>query len=174
MTNSARGVEAWDRLWTPHRKHYLENEAGSHSTDSCPFCLSNDVSNRDLVVVEGESSFVVLNKYPYSSGHLLVCTKRHVATLDLLTSDEMAEISVLTQQAMRTLTKVSGAQGFNIGLNQGSVAGAGIADHFHQHVVPRWSGDSNFMPIIGGTRVMPELLDDTKLVLREFWQNKVG
>lgn len=171
MTDAARGVEAWDRLWTPHRKHYLENEAGTHSATSCPFCLDNDESNRDLVVVESSNAFVVLNKYPYSSGHLLVCTVRHVATLDLLTSAEVADVGLLTQQAMRTLREVSGAKGFNIGLNQGSVAGAGIADHFHQHIVPRWAGDSNFMPIIGGTRVMPELLADTKSVLQEFWQH---
>lgn len=171
MSDQSRGVEAWDRLWTPHRKHYLENEAGTHSTTSCPFCLANDESNRDLVVIEGAEAFVVLNKYPYSSGHLLVCTYRHVATLDLLTASEMSEVSELTAQAMRTLREVSGAKGFNIGLNQGSVAGAGIADHFHQHIVPRWAGDSNFMPIIGGTRVMPELLADTRKVLQQFWKN---
>ncbi len=171
MSEVSRGVEAWDRLWTPHRKHYLENEAGTHSADSCPFCLSNATVSADLVVVESTDAFVVMNKYPYSSGHILVCTKRHVATLDLLSDEEVAQVNTLTQQAMRTLRITAKAVGFNIGLNQGSVAGAGIADHFHQHIVPRWSGDSNFMPIIGGTRVMPELLADTRAVLAEFWQH---
>ena len=170
MSTDPRGPEAWDRIWAPHRSAYLTDEAGQFDEDSCPFCRAQEVSDdAGLIVLRSSVTFVVLNKYPYNSGHLLVCTNRHVPLYDQLTSDEMLEMGELTAQAMRTLRKVSNAKGFNIGLNQGDVAGAGVAGHIHQHVVPRWAGDINFMPIIGGTKVLPELLEETRRVLLENW-----
>jgi len=170
MTNDPRGPEAWDRLWAPHRKEYLANEAGTYDETSCPFCIAQEVSQaQGLVVVRREFTFAVMNKYPYNSGHLLICTNRHVPLYDEMTAQETHEMADLTAQAMRTLRKVAKADGFNIGLNQGSVAGAGVAGHIHQHIVPRWAGDINFMPIVGGTKVLPELLEQTRLLLSENW-----
>ena len=110
-----------------------------------------------------------MNLYPYNAGHLLVCTYRHVAELPELTESERNEVQALTAQGMKVLRKVSNAVGFNIGIYQGDVSGAGIAEHFHQHIVPRWSGDSNFMPIIGKTKVMPQLLQLTRDELSSAW-----
>jgi ATP adenylyltransferase len=113
----------------------------------------------------------LLNLFPYNAGHLLVCPYRHVDTYDKATEAEIAEIGLLTQQAMRTLRKVSGVHGFNIGMNQGEVAGAGIAGHLHQHIVPRWNHDSNFFPIIAKTKAMPRLLSDVRETIANNWSN---
>jgi ATP adenylyltransferase len=110
-----------------------------------------------------------MNLYPYNAGHLLICTNRHVAELPDLTESERNEVQALTAHAMKVLRKVSRAVGFNIGLNQGAVSGAGVADHFHQHVVPRWAGDANFMPIIGKTKVLPQLLKESRAQLSAGW-----
>ncbi len=170
MSTDPRGPDAWDRLWAPHRKQYLVEEAGNFNTETCPFCIAQLADDfAGLIVKRAAQAFVVMNKYPYNSGHLLVCTNRHVATFDELNPDEMREVGELTAQAMRTLRTVSHAQGFNIGLNQGSVAGAGVAGHFHQHIVPRWAHDINFMPIVGGTKVLPELIEQTRELLSESW-----
>ena len=106
-----------------------------------------------------------MNLYPYNAGHLLICTNRHVAELPELTTSEQNEVTSITAHAMKVLRKVSNAVGFNIGINQGSVSGAGIAGHFHQHIVPRWAGDANFMPIIGKTKVLPQLLQKSRAIL---------
>lgn len=112
---------------------------------------------------------MLLNLFPYNSGHLLVCPYRHISTYDLATPEETAEIAALTQQAMRVLTSVSKCHGFNIGMNQGEVAGAGIAGHLHQHVVPRWRNDANFFPIIAETKALPRLLGDVRAEIAEAW-----
>jgi len=122
-----------------------------------------------LVVARGKTAYVVMNLYPYNSGHLLVCPYRHVADYTEVDAEEAAEIASLTQRAMTVLRSVSRAQGFNIGMNQGKVGGAGIAGHLHQHVVPRWGGDTNFMPVIGHTKPMPQLLEETRRLLAEAW-----
>jgi ATP adenylyltransferase len=122
-----------------------------------------------LIVARGEQAYVVMNLYPYNAGHLLICTNRHVAELPDLTESERNEVQALTAHAMKVLRKVSRAVGFNIGLNQGAVSGAGVADHFHQHVVPRWAGDANFMPIIGKTKVLPQLLKESRAQLSAGW-----
>ena len=111
----------------------------------------------------------MLNLYPYAPGHLMVCPYRHIADYTETTDAEAAEMADLTRQAMRVVRSVSGADGFNIGMNQGHIAGAGIAAHLHQHVVPRWMGDQNFMPIIGRTKTLPELLADTRALLADAW-----
>ncbi len=111
----------------------------------------------------------MLNLYPYNPGHLMVVPLRHVAGYDELTGAETAEIADLTQHALRALRHASAAQGFNVGMNLGVVGGAGIAAHLHQHVIPRWGGDTNFMPVVGGTRVLPQLLPDTRDLLAQAW-----
>lgn len=161
-----------DRLWTPHRMAYIrgENKPADGGPGECPFCRVPTLPDEDgLIVHRGELAYAVLNLYPYNSGHLLVCPYRHVADYTDLTLQETAEVAALTQQAMRTIRAVSGAQGFNLGMNQGPIAGAGIAAHLHQHVVPRWSGDANFMPVIGRTKPLPQLLTETRSLLAAAW-----
>ncbi len=164
------GADGWQRIWAPHRKEYLTSQAGNYTDETCPFCRCQEVDDvQGLIVHRGNLAFVVMNKYPYASGHLMVCTNRHVSLYDELTMDEMVEVAQLTQKAMTTLRVVSGCEGFNIGMNQGTVAGAGVAGHLHQHIVPRWAHDSNFMPIVAGTRVMPEMIEETRTLLSEAW-----
>ena len=122
-----------------------------------------------LIVARGEHAFVVMNLFPYSPGHLLVCPYRHIGGYIDATPEETREMAELTQRAIAVLTRVSQPAGFNIGMNQGAVAGAGIAAHLHQHVVPRWLGDTNFMPIIGQTRALPQLLGDARERLARAW-----
>ncbi len=161
-----------DRLWTPHRMAYIrgENKPADDTSGQCPFCRVPGLPDDEgLVVHRGDLAFVVLNLYPYAPGHLMVCPYRHIAEYTETTDAEAAEIADLTRTAMRVLRSRSGARGFNIGMNQGEVAGAGIAAHLHQHVVPRWPGDQNFMPIIGRTKTLPELLGETRTLLAEAW-----
>ena len=161
--------DAFQRLWTPHRAVYVGQGQGAHD-DDCPFCEAPSKSDDDaLIVARGEHAYVVLNLFPYNPGHLLVCPYRHIATYDLATVDEVTEIAALTQIAMRVLTVVSRAQGFNIGMNQGQVGGAGIAEHLHQHIVPRYGGDSNFFPIIAETKAVTRLLGDVRAAVAEAW-----
>src|SRR5947209_6433655 len=156
-----------ERLWTPHRMTYV---SGSAPAEGCPFCLAPGLPDADsLVVHRGALVYAVLNLYPYNPGHLMLCPYRHVADYAELSTDETAELAAQTQAAMRVIRSVSGAHGFNIGMNQGAVAGAGIAEHLHQHVVPRWGGDANFMPVIGQTKVLPQLLSDTRKLIAEAW-----
>ncbi len=165
--------DAFQRLWTPHRMAYIKGEGkptGSGADEGCPFCRMPSLSDSDgLIVARGEHAFAVLNLYPYNGGHLMVCPYRHVADYPELTAAETADVAELTKQAMAALRSASAAQGFNIGMNQGGVAGAGIAAHLHQHVVPRWGGDTNFMPLVGHTRVLPQLLADTRAMLAAAW-----
>jgi ATP adenylyltransferase len=167
------GADAWDRLWTPHRLAYLRGEnkpTHTGSGDDCPFCRAPSLEGAEsLVVARGELVYAVLNLYPYNAGHLMVCPYRHVADYTELDAAEVAELGAFTQHAMTTLRGVSGAQGFNIGMNQGSIAGAGIAGHLHQHVVPRWGGDTNFITVVGGTKTMPELLEGSRDLITAAW-----
>ena len=161
-----------DRLWTPHRMAYIkgENKPQDASSGECPFCrIPAFDDDEGLIVHRGAATYVVLNLYPYSPGHLMVCPYRHVADYTELDEAETVEVADFTKTAMRTVRAVSGALGFNLGMNQGAVAGAGIAAHLHQHVVPRWGGDQNFMPIIGRTRTLAQLLTDTRDLLAEAW-----
>jgi ATP adenylyltransferase len=162
-----------DRLWTPYRMAYIrgENKPEDDSAGECPFCRIGASSDDEavLVVHRGETAYVVLNLYPYAPGHLMVCPYRHVADYTDLDDAETAELAAFTKAAMRTIRQVSGAHGFNVGMNQGAAAGAGIAAHLHQHVVPRWVGDQNFMPIIGRTKTLPQLLTETRALVAESW-----
>ena len=164
--------DAFQRLWTPHRMVYIdgENKPSDAGEGSCPFCRAPGRADAEgLVVHRGTTCYVVMNLYPYNPGHLLVCPYRHVSGYSDLDEAETAEFSALTQEAMRVLGDVSRPQGFNIGMNQGTVAGAGIAAHLHQHVVPRWQGDSNFMPVVARTRALPQLLEDARALLARRW-----
>ncbi len=165
-------TDGLDRLWTPHRLAYIrgENKPADGTSGECPFCRIQHLDDEEgLVVHRGGSTYVVLNLYPYSPGHLMVCPYRHVADYTELDDEETAEVAAFTKTAMRTVRSVSGAHGFNLGMNQGAVAGAGIASHLHQHVVPRWGGDQNFMPIIGRTKTLAQLLGDTRGLLADAW-----
>lgn len=164
--------DAWQRLWAPHRIEYLRGENRPLDTNDvpCPFCRIPTLNDEEgLIVARGKTAYVVMNLYPYNAGHLLVCAYRHVPDLTDLTGEERNEISSLTAHSMSTLRKVSNAAGFNIGMNQGEVSGAGVAAHIHQHVVPRWGGDANFMPIIAGVKVLPQLLSQTRADLAAAW-----
>jgi ATP adenylyltransferase len=167
-------TDRFEHLWSPHRMVYLRGEGRPASAEShdCPFCIAPTLTDEvGLIVHRSEHSYVVMNLYPYNAGHVLVCPLRHVADYTELTIGERDEIAQLTQDAMAVIREVSGAQGFNIGMNQGGIAGAGIAAHLHQHVVPRWGGDTNFMPVVGQTKVMPELLEETRRLFAEAWPN---
>ena len=164
--------DGMDRLWAPHRIAYLsgENRPLPDNDVPCPFCRVPTLEDSEgLVVARGSAAFVVMNLYPYNSGHVLICTYRHVADLTELSDEERNEIFELTSHAMKVIRKVLGAKGFNLGMNQGSISGAGIAEHIHQHIVPRWSGDANFMPVIGQTKVLPAMLADTRAALAKSW-----
>lgn len=164
--------DRWSRLWAPHRLEYLkgENRPLAGNDVECPFCRIPAMSDEDgLVVARATHTYVVMNLYPYNAGHLLVCAYRHVADLTDLSDEERNELTEMTAHAMKTLRKVSNPAGFNLGMNQGAVSGAGVAEHIHQHVVPRWSGDANFMPIIGQTKVLPQLLATTRADLAAAW-----
>lgn len=148
-----------------------ESKPQDATTHSCPFCVIPNKSDAEgLIVARGQNAYVVLNLYPYNSGHLLVCPYRHVADYTDLTDAEVIEVAELTRKAMTVIRAVSGPQGFNLGMNQGEIAGAGIAAHLHQHVVPRWPGDANFLPIVGQTKALPQLLSQTQQLLSQAWQ----
>jgi ATP adenylyltransferase len=164
--------DALQRLWTPHRMAYIRgaNKPNSDEPEGCPFDLLVELDDaKALILSRGTHVYAVLNLYPYNPGHLMVVPYRHVADYTDLTPEETVELAEFTQRAMTVIRGVSAPHGFNIGMNQGVVAGAGIAAHLHQHVVPRWGGDSNFMPVIGHTKVLPELLGETRALLAEAW-----
>ncbi|TCP41650.1 ATP adenylyltransferase [Tamaricihabitans halophyticus] len=165
--------DALQRLWTPHRMAYIqgENKPATEEQAGCPFCRLLELSDADaLIIARGELVYAVLNLYPYNPGHLMMVPYRHVADYTELTDAETVELAEFTQRAMRVTRAVSAPHGFNIGMNQGVIAGAGIAAHLHQHLVPRWGGDSNFMPVIGHTKVLPQLLGETRQLLSDAWR----
>jgi ATP adenylyltransferase len=166
--------DALQRLWTPHRMAYIqgENKPVGDEPTGCPFCRLVGLTDAEaLILARGAAVYAVLNLYPYNPGHLMVVPYRHVADYTELTDAETRELAGFTQQAMRVVRSVSGAHGFNIGMNQGVIAGAGIAAHLHQHVVPRWGGDANFMPVVGHTKVLPQLLGQTRELLADAWES---
>lgn len=170
MAGDPDGVE---RLWTPHRMAYVRNASERpriEDTRECPLCKTEQDDDRaHLIVHRGTHCYVVLNLYPYNPGHLMICPVRHIGWYTETSDAERDEMAALTQDAMRVLQAVTGTQGFNIGMNQGVTGGAGISEHLHQHVVPRWVGDANFLPIVGKTKAVPELLDDTWERLSTAW-----
>ncbi len=165
--------DGFERLWTPHRMAYVRNASvrpDNGGGPDCPLCKVPEDNDRDhLIVHRGDTCYVVLNIFPYNPGHLMVCPYRHVGWYTEVTDAERNEMAALTQTGMRVLQGLTGTQGFNIGMNQGRTGGAGIHEHLHQHLVPRWVGDANFLPVIGRTKALPELLDDTWQRVSEAW-----
>ncbi len=155
---------AKNRIWAPWRLEYVK-DASKDNEDECIFCAkqgedaSQDAEN--LIVHRGERCFVILNKFPYTNGHLMVAPYEHVASLPALDAETVAEMMALAQQAMTVLEATYSPHGYNVGFNQGRVAGAGVEHHIHMHVVPRWGGDTNFMPVLADTRVMPQTLEQS-------------
>jgi ATP adenylyltransferase len=155
------------QLWAPWRLEYIQS---ADEQDGCVFCRAPGLDDEEgLVVHRGEHAFVLLNRYPYASGHLMVAPYRHVGDFGALTPEEALEIHGLAATALGALGEAMAPQGFNLGWNLGRVAGAGIVDHVHEHVVPRWSGDTNFMPVLADVKVMPEALEATRRKLAEAW-----
>lgn len=148
-------------LWAPWRMDYILGE----KTDGCFLCeifsATADHDRKNLLLYRGDTCAVVMNRYPYNNGHLMIAPYRHINRLDLLTDAEKLELSTFTSKAVAILEQQMNAEGFNIGINLGSVAGAGLKDHLHQHIVPRWNGDTNFMPVLADTKVMPQHLEAT-------------
>ncbi len=173
-TDLAGEPDGFQRLWTPHRMAYIGGEnrpADDAAGAGCPFCRAAGLPDEQgLVIGRGTLTYALLNLYPYNSGHVLVCPYRHVADYMDLTADELAELGTTTRTAIGALRGAYRPQGYNLGINLGEVAGAGIAAHLHQHVVPRWRGDANFLPIVGRARALPELLADTRARLAAAWQ----
>jgi ATP adenylyltransferase len=157
-----------DRLWSPWRLEYV---TGSKADTACALCDAPHVpAHRSLLVCEGQTCFVILNLYPYNNGHLMVVPYRHIATLAELTPEELQEVAVLTQRSESALVEAYGPQGINVGINLGKSAGAGIHEHIHVHLVPRWGGDTNFMTVVGETRVLPEDLETSASRLRPVFE----
>jgi ATP adenylyltransferase len=165
--------DGFGRLWTPHRMAYIQGEgkpAHDEAGDECPFCRAPTRTDEDaLIVARGELVYAILNLYPYNSGHLMTVPYRHVSDYDELSVEEVAELGAFTQRAMGAVRRAMAPHGFNIGMNQGAVAGAGISAHLHQHVVPRWGGDTNFVPIVAQTRVLPQVLSEARALLARDW-----
>ncbi|MFT3871588.1 MAG: HIT domain-containing protein [Nocardioides sp.] len=158
-----------ERLWTPYRMAYVRGEV-AEPDEGCPFCrMANGGPQSELVVHRGTTAYVVLNLYPYNPGHLMVVPDRHVADYGDLSEAETLEVAELTKDALRVIREVSAPQGFNVGLNLGGAAGGSLSQHLHQHVVPRWSGDANFMTVLAATKVLPQLLTDTRDLLSQAW-----
>jgi ATP adenylyltransferase len=152
-----------ERLWTPWRMEYIDSAKDESSDDGCIFCDKPTTGNDEaaFILARTTKAFALLNAYPYNPGHLMVAPFRHVGELEDLQPDELAETTELLQSSIRALKEVSEPHGFNLGMNLGRVAGAGIPGHVHWHLVPRWNGDTNFMAVLGETRVLPELLAET-------------
>ncbi|MDJ0764295.1 MAG: HIT domain-containing protein [Myxococcota bacterium] len=150
-----------DTLWTPWRMDYIRGE----KPDGCVFCTAladgPEKHRENLILFEGEAAFVIMNRFPYAHAHTMVLPKRHVPWLEVLSSTEAKEVFDLVLLTQTIIKEVINPQGLNIGINLGEAAGAGIEDHLHVHIVPRWTGDTNFMPLLADTRVMPEHLDET-------------
>jgi ATP adenylyltransferase len=157
-----------EHLWAPWRLKYVAGASGG--ADSCIFCASADPSRDDLVLIRSAACYAILNLYPYNNGHLMIVPNRHVASLSATTAGEQTDLMRLTRHAEMALTEAYSPEGINIGINLGRPAGAGVLDHLHVHLVPRWNGDTNFMTVVGNTRVLPEDLKSTAAKLRPIFE----
>ncbi|MGQ9823462.1 MAG: HIT family protein [Desulfotomaculales bacterium] len=158
-----------ERLWAPWRAVYI----GKGHGEACFFCekLNDSEDEVNYLLLRGEKTFVLLNLYPYNNGHLLVAPKRHVGDVADLSAEELLELGEVTRRMVGLLRKAFKPDGFNIGVNLGTIAGAGVPGHLHVHIVPRWAGDTNFMPVLGDVRVISEALDATYRKLKEALEN---
>jgi ATP adenylyltransferase len=156
-----------ERLWAPWRLEYIKR---ADEDDGCVFCrAAAGPDEQNLILHRGEHAFALLNKYPYASGHLMVAPYRHVGEFSELGVEEALDLHRLARQALAALTAAYGPHGYNLGWNLGRVAGAGVVDHVHEHVVPRWGGDTNFMPVLADVKVIPEHLAETRSRLADAW-----
>jgi ATP adenylyltransferase len=172
VDRGAGEADRLQRLWTPYRMNYIAEAPLQRdpASPSQPFSDIPSLSDEDgLVVARGESVYVVLNLYPYNPGHLMVVPYRRVSELEDLSDAESAELMAFTQKSIRVIKAVSRPMGFNVGLNLGKVSGGSLAEHLHMHVVPRWIGDANFITVIGGSKIIPQLLRDTRRLLATEW-----
>lgn len=168
-------VDRLERLWAPYRSKYIAKMPSTSERSSDPFLEIPQLSDEDgLVIARGKEVFAVLNLYPYNSGHLMVVPYRKVAELENLTTSETSELMDFAKVAIRVLKRVSKPEAINVGLNLGKAAGGSVGQHLHLHVVPRWAGDSNFMTVIGGTKVLPQLLRETRELLADEWHELVS
>jgi ATP adenylyltransferase len=161
-----------DRLYSPWRSQYIETfKVGAPMTEDCVFCaaLHNSDDEKNLVVYRGENAFIIMNLYPYNSGHLMVIPNRHTSEFTSLTEDELSECMKLLKLSQQALTEMSHPHGFNIGMNLGRAAGAGIEGHLHWHLVPRWNGDTNFMPVMADVKLVSEDLHKQRAYLHEYF-----
>jgi len=158
-----------DHLWTPWRMQYISEHK---SYENCVFCVAAGLEDclENLVVHRGEYTFAILNRYPYNNGHLMIVPYQHCDSLSVLAESTLNEMMLLTTTAIKILSELYHPQGFNVGMNLGTVAGAGIAEHLHMHVVPRWGGDASFMSVVGQTRVVPEDLSESYQRIKTAWQ----
>ena len=155
------------QLWAPWRMAYIES--GGTADEGCIFC-TKPAANRDeenLIVYRGPRVFVIMNKFPYNNGHLMIAPYQHVPTIEELDAETLTELMITAQRVLAAMRAAFNPHGFNMGINQGAVAGAGIADHVHFHIVPRWNGDTNFMPVLADTKVMPDFIQNTARQIRE-------
>ncbi|MGI9018266.1 MAG: HIT family protein [Euzebya sp.] len=157
-------IDHFGRLWTPWRMDYIRDPG--RDGDGCPFCVGDEAFDQSRVLHRAEHSFVIMNAYPYNPGHVMVIPYEHTDDYTCLTAEVTHEMARLTQRVIGVLRATVAPHGVNVGMNLGTAAGAGIADHLHQHVVPRWGGDTNFMPVIGQTRILPELMHNTYELLK--------
>ena len=165
-----------DILRAPWRMEYIESSNSDNKNVDCIFCdcAANANDEENLVLKKGKYSFVIMNRYPYSVGHILIAPYRHTADITVLTDEEKLEIFTLSQKSVSVLQNAIHAEGFNIGMNLGRIAGAGIDTHLHLHVVPRWNGDINFMSVTAETKVLPEALNATRIKILEEWKNEAN
>ncbi|GIL19772.1 MAG: HIT domain-containing protein [Candidatus Jettenia sp.] len=155
-------------IWAPWRIAYIQE---SSQENGCFLCnaFQDNQDKKHLVIYRGKECFCILNRYPYNSGHLMITPNKHKADISDLTDEEMLEIMKLTRDMKETLMKIMKPEGFNIGINLGKSAGAGLAGHFHLHIVPRWGGDTNFMPVISDVKVIPQSLEDVHKEFKKYW-----
>lgn len=158
-----------ETMWSPWRMKYINN---TDKPGECVFCTAPQLPDGpdNLIVHRGEHAFVILNRFPYTTGHLMIVPFEHQSSLDALTTETRAEMMELVNQAIKVMRKEYKPQGFNVGINLGSAAGAGIAEHMHIHIVPRWNGDTNFMSTVGEVRVLPEELEATLARVTKAWK----
>lgn len=169
--DEARSAAGMEVLWAPWRMPYV---GGGKAENGCLFCETPQAGDdrKHFILHRGLRCFVMMNIYPYSNGHVMIAPYRHLDRLERLATDEVTEMATLAQRSTAILGEAVGAEGFNLGMNLGRVAGAGVVGHLHLHVVPRWGGDTNFMPVIGGVKVMPEALEATYEKLRSRYRAK--
>lgn len=160
-----------EKIFAPWRAYYILSNSDDEKTDGCIFCEfpKRSEDEKRMIIERGRLCFVIMNAYPYNPGHLMVVPYRHTADVTSLSAAEFAEMTALSQKCVKALTKLMAPHGFNIGMNLGKVAGAGIDQHLHMHIVPRWNGDTNFMPVIGEVRVLSESLASTYARLSAIW-----